>query len=306
MSAVFRAVLAGVAALLVAAAGAEPLPLADLHLHYKATQREATTPAQALQALRGHGVVLGVVVGTPPGLALELVRAARRPGGPRLVAFYGPYREPGDWSRWTRDRALPARVRAALASGDYHGVGELHFIGGFAPRWDTPVIRGVLEAAAEFGVPALVHTEFSRADYMLGLCRGHPDLILLWAHAGAILPPVEVERVMAACPNVWLELSARDPWRYVNHPITGDDGRLLPDWRALVLRHAERVVIGSDPVWPVERMDGWDEPDTGWRELGRFLAFHRRWLDDLPPETARAIGLDNARRLFGAADAASP
>jgi predicted TIM-barrel fold metal-dependent hydrolase len=96
-----------------------------------------------------------------------------------------------------------------------------------------------------------------------------------------------------------MELAARDPWRYVGQPITGADGRLLPAWRRLVLKYADRTVIGSDPVWPVDRGSGWDEPDTGWREIDRFLDFHRRWLADLPPEAARAIRLDNARRLFG-------
>ena len=65
-----------------------------------------------------------------------------------------------------------------------------------------------------------------------------------------------VDEVMQACPNVWTELSARDPWRYINNPVTGDDAALLPDWRSLLERHPDRFLVGSDPVWPVEQLDG--------------------------------------------------
>jgi hypothetical protein len=74
-----------------------------------------------------------------------------------------------------------------------------------------------------------VHTEFSRAEPTLSICKARPQNRLVLAHAGAALSPQEVERVLEACPNVWMDLSARDPWRFVNFPISGDDGRLLPE-----------------------------------------------------------------------------
>ncbi len=273
------------------------MPLADVHVHYKATQAEVTSAGEAVAALVRNGVRIAVVMGTPPELALDLE------GGRALtlVPFYSPYREPGDWARWAQDASLPGRLRAALTEGRYRGIGELHFIPGFVPRWDTPVIAGVMALAAEFDVPVLVHTEFSRADYLLGLCRAHPEVRMLWAHAGGILPVQEVARVLSSCPRVAIELSARDPWRYVSSPITDESGRLLPAWRALVEEYFERIMVGSDPVWPVDRMDAWDEPDTGWREIDRFLAFHRAWLADLPAEIRQAIAHGNARRWLGLA-----
>ena len=57
-------------------------------------------------------------------------------------------------------------------------------------------------------------------------------------------------------------------------------------------------MVGSDPVWPVDRLNPWDEPDSGWQELPRFIAFHRQWLDQLPADAARAIRWDNANRFF--------
>ena len=91
---------------------------------------------------------------------------------------------------------------------------------------------------------------------------------------------------------------AVDPWRFVNNPIAAPDGKLLPAWRALVERHPDRFMIGSDPVWPVDQMDRWDEPDTGWLEYGRFIEFHRHWLAGIDPDVAARIRYRNALEFF--------
>ena len=272
----------------------QPLPpLADVHLHWKWNQKEVTTPQQAIALLREHGVGLAVVTGTPPELALELEALA-----PELVIpIYGLYQIPEDWSRWHHDQTLLERTRKALQSGEYEGIGEVHMIGGFISDWKNPVISGLFELAAEFDVPVMVHTEFSRANYLIGFCQAHPETRFLWAHAGSILPPAEVARALDACPNLWIDLSARDPWRHLGRQIA-DDGMLKPAWRELVMRYAERFMIGSDTVWPVDRLNPWDEPDTGWQELHRFIAFHRGWLAELPPDIAGKIRLENARAFF--------
>ena len=279
--------LSGVAA----AVGAER---GDIHLHLKWNQLEVTSVAEALAALRDNGVVLAGVIGTPPELAQRL----READPARVFDWYGPYSGARDWSRWYFDEDLPQRARAAIASGDYQGIGELHLIGGFAPRWDTPVIKALLALSARYRVPMLVHVEFSRADYLIGLCAQEPQARLLLAHGGAPMPPRELRRALDACPNLWWELSARDPWRYVSSPITDEAGALRPEWRQLILDYSERLMLGSDPVWPVDQLDRWDEPDTGWEHLSRFWEAHEAWLWQIPERVARAIRLDNARRYF--------
>jgi predicted TIM-barrel fold metal-dependent hydrolase len=270
-------------------------PVADMHLHYKWSQQEVTTPDAALVALDAQHVVLGVVIGTPADLALELVRRAPK----RLVAIYSPYRDGGDWQRWAYDDGVVERARSALASGAYQGIGELHLIGGFAPAVSRArVLRGLLQLAREFDVPIMLHTEYSRPAPVLQLCAQFPDVNIVWAHAGAILPPRDVARVLTECPNVYAGLAARDPWRFVNNPVADQGGRLLPAWRALLMQYPDRFMVGSDPVWPVDQMDAWDRDDTGWRELGRFWDFHRGWLRDLPDSVARRIACENAVQLF--------
>ena len=269
-------------------------PVADVHVHFKWSQLEVTTAEQALGILDANNVQLAAVIGTPAKLALQL--AARRPE--IIVPLWSPYESGGDWAAWAHDTTVPDRARVALAGGRYKGIGELHLIGGFAPKADSAVINELLDIAAQYRVPVMLHTEFSRADYLLRLCRSHPATRILWAHAGAILPPEAVDSVLKMCPNVWVELSARDPWRFVNNPITNAEGKLLQDWGALLDRWPDRFMVGSDPVWPVDQMDRWDEADTGWQEYSRFIDFHQRWLAGLDPAMAVKIRLENAKRFF--------
>jgi len=269
-----------------------------MHLHYKWTQQDVTSVADAVDILEQENIVMGVVIGTPAELALALQSQAPS----RIVPIFSPYREGGDWHRWAYDDATVTRARAALVSGHYRGIGELHVIGGFAPAFEKAVVlKQLLQLADEFNVPIMIHTEFSRPDFILAACRQFSDTHILWAHSGAVQEPDEVEYVLKNCGNVRGGLGARDPWRFVNNPLTAANGTLLPEWKALLLKYPERFMVGSDPVWPVDGLDRWDEADSGWQELGRFWRYHRSWLAQLPDDVARKIGCENAVALFGRA-----
>ena len=266
-------------------------------MHFKWNQTEVTTAQLAVETLISNDIALAVVIGTPADYALQLAQLAPD----RVVPIWSPYRTPGDWSAWAHDKAVLERARQAMDSGQYRGIGELHLIGGYAPHWRSPVIAGLAQIAAEHNVPLLLHTETSSADYMAGLCEAYPDVRILWAHAGAILTPEQVSSVMKRCANVWVELSARDPWRFINNPIVDKSNTLLPEWRKLIETHPDRFMVGSDPVWPVDNLDSWDEPDSGWEHYHRFIEFHRKWLNQLPPGLAQNLRLDNALKFFAPA-----
>lgn len=268
----------------------------DMHTHYKWSQAEVTTPEQALAFLDAEKISYAVVIGKPTEYALKLKRLAPE----RIIAFYGPYKDPMDWLLWQRKEELLPKVEAALKSGTYQGIGEVHIIGGgFAKRFDEVVVlNGFLELAFKYDVPVMIHTEFSKPNYMLKICKRHLKSKIIWAHAGAILQPAQVDEVMRQCPNVWSGMAARDPWRYVNNQHTDENGQLLPEWKALLIKYADRFMVGSDTVWPVENLDSWSEADTGWQELGRFWTFHRSWLAQLPNDVAVKIQRENAMTLF--------
>jgi predicted TIM-barrel fold metal-dependent hydrolase len=171
----------------------------------------------------------------------------------------------------------------------------MHLVDGMGPRRDNPVVQGLLRLAAEFNVPVNIHTDSSRHGYLLPICRQHSKVRFIWAHAGGVLGPGEVGKLMQACPNVWVELSARDPWHYGG--IT-DNGRLLPEWRALFKRYPTRFMIGTDPVWNAHQTYRWYEADEGWFHYPKLIGYHRRWLKQLPTALARKIRIDNARSFF--------
>ena len=278
------------------AAGAEagaPAPYADVHVHYNWNQAETLGPEEAVARLRAAGAVLAVAASSPPELALRLADAGRG----WVLALWSPYIDPVRRHAWHRVPGVLEAARAALASGRYAGIGEVHVVSGLGPRRDDPVLEGLLSLAARRGVPFLIHTEASDYRYFLPLCRKWSRVRFLWAHAGGILPPAQVARLLEACPNVWAELSARDPWHYGG--LVGPDGALRPGWRRVLLRFPDRFMIGSDPVYPGYQIHHWDRPDTGWDLLARIMRFHRRWLRGLPAEVARRVRLANALAFFG-------
>ena len=278
--------------------GDRPAPLADVHLHYNWDQVEILDPPEAIQRLKKNGVTLAVVSSKPPALALELADAADG----WIIPFFMPYLELERKGDWFYDRRVLPAAREALASGRYQGLGEVHLIVGFAPSLQTrhAIIDGLMELGVEYDVPLSMHVEAGSHRYFLPLCKRHPKARIFWAHAGGVLKARDVSALLDACPNVWVDMSARDPMRYGgSHAIVDDAGRLKPEWERFVLDYHERIMIGSDPFF-VEEQLYWDEPNTGWDHLDVFVAFHRRWLSYLPEEVARNIRLDNAARFFKA------
>jgi hypothetical protein len=269
-------------------------PMADVHLHYTWDQTGVTSPEEAVAVLKRNNVTLAVVNGTPPELALELKKA----GGDWVVPIFSPYLTGAHRKDWFTDPNVLTAVEKGLASGQYRGIGEFHLRHVLGPRRDNPVLLGLIELGIKYDVPLLIHTEASSEKYFEPLCVKYPKARFLWAHAGGLLNAAQVGRLMDTCPNVWVEFSARDPWRYIHSPITDESGSLLPGWIALIQKYPHRFMTGSDTVWPVDNLHRWDEPDTGWQEIDRFLAFHRKWIDRLPLELAQKVRLDNARAFF--------
>ncbi|MEF8793766.1 amidohydrolase family protein [Thiohalorhabdus sp.] len=288
-----RPLVFGVLGLVLAAPSfAEKAPFADVHLHYNWDQEEVTTPQEAIDRLKANNVVLGVVSGTPSERALKL----RKAGGKWIVPFFSPYIHHRGRADWFTDPKVVDRAREALDSGRFFGIGEAHFIAGVGPSFHNEVVQGLLDLAREYDVPFLIHTESSSHEYFEPVCRQNPEIRFQWAHAGARLGPEEVGSLMEACPNVWTELSARDPGRYGY--FADADGSLDQSWIELFNRFPDRFMTGADPVWPPGSLYRWDVADTGWDRVGQFLDFHRNWLDQLPSELARKIRLENPKRFY--------
>jgi hypothetical protein len=265
---------------------------ADSHIHYNWDQAELISADDVIAKLKQANVGLTIVASTPSHLALKL----REAGGDWVIPFFSPYIHELGKRDWFLDDQVVTQAEAGLRQGLYFGIGEIHFMAGFAPRPDNKIFRGLMQLARRYQVPVLIHIDSSNEQYFLNICRAYPDLRLIFAHAGGNLKPRHIDAILRQCANVWVDLSARDPWRYGG--LTDERHLLLPAWRDLILRYPDRFTTGTDAVWRVTRTQSWDQPDDGWDHYQQLYDFHWSWLNDLPSEVRRKIAWENPKRLL--------
>ncbi len=269
-----------------------PSPFADIHLHFSYSHDEVITPKQAINILKQNNIVLAVVSSEPSDYALKLARI----GTGWIIPFASPYYKPGNRLNWFLDENLVTEIRTLLDSGEYAGIGEVHLTAGIGPHRENPVFTGLLQLAQEYKLPFLIHTDVGDYRYFLPICKKYPDIRFIWAHAGGIFGPEELNPVMEICANVWLDLAARDPWHYAG--LADAEGELFSGWKEFIIQYQDRIMTGTDPVWNAFQIYRWYEADEGWDHYDDFLQFHRNWLMKLPPSVAEKIRLTNAQRFF--------
>jgi len=267
-------------------------PFADVHLHFNWDQEELVSAAEVLTILDKHNVVFAVVFSTPSENALKLSRLAPK----RIIPFFSPYITGHSRNNWYYDVKVLEQARKGLEQGIYKGIGEVHIISGLGPRRDNVILQGLLKLAAEFDVPFNIHTETSDYRFLVPICRQHPKVRFLWAHAGGVLGPQHSEGIIKACANVWIELSARDPAHYGG--LLDDDLHLRKDWRDVIVRFPDKFMLGTDPVWNAHQVNRWYEADEGWKHYHEFIQFHRNWVKALPKDVEILVRKDNALRFF--------
>lgn len=125
---------------------------------------------------------------------------------------------------------------------------------------------------------------------------------IVWAHAGSDpiggMSAATLGRLMETHPNLHasLRIVGRQAQRMTNKVLA--EGALESAWRELLVRHADRFVIGTDSfiVSPALRGAG---PGVAFAERNEpKLMATLHFLQLLPPEVARKIGRDNALRLY--------
>jgi hypothetical protein len=270
-----------------------PPAFADIHLHYNWDHSEYISTQEVLEKLQQNNVVLGVVSSVPSDYAGRLAAAAPE----WIVALFSPYYQTGNRHNWFFDEGVVTAARQALANGNYAGLGEIHLVAGLGPRRDNPVFLGLVALAMEYQVPMLLHTDASSYRYLLPICKQYPQLKILWAHAGGILPPSQLTALLAECDNVWLDLAARDPWHYGE--FVDEQGMLEMEWKQFIINNQDRIMVGTDPVWNAHQMYRWYEADQGWNHYEQLLQYHHNWISQLPAPVQNKLRLTNAQRYFG-------
>ena len=262
-------------------------PIFDAHLHYN---DEAWMGPHSLDDVFGRlqrAGVRGVIANSRPNEGTRSMANATersRAAGVTVVPFVRLYRNRADYTGWFADPTIVEMVNAELAagtaSGPYRGLGEFHLYD--SANADGPVARQLMRLASDRGLAVLAHVDDVAVDKLMA--HG-PAARLIWAHTGiGGAPPERVRELLRRYPRLLGELSYRPG-------LTDADGRLAPAWRAMLLDHSERFLVGSD-TWINQR----------WVAYETLIGDARRWLADLAGterRSAERVAWGNAAALFG-------
>jgi hypothetical protein len=276
----------GLAASLVQAAD-YPGPLLDAHLHYN-EEAQAAHPLPDVLARMQRSGVRAIVANSRPNegtrsLAATTTQTAK--AGVTVLPFVRLYRNRDDYNTWFKDESIYEMVLTELArgtaAGPYKGIGEFHLYD--SQNGNGAVAKKLMLLAEDKGLAVLAHVDDAAIDLLMAntLSKGQKTT-LIWAHTGIGGASIaRVRELLLKYPLLLGELSYRPG-------LTGADGKLSPEWRALVLEFPTRFVIGSD-TWVNQR----------WQYYEELMRGYRAWLGDLPFDVARQIAWDNAAKLFG-------
>jgi len=247
-------------------------PLFDGHLHLNWENGFRFPVDEAFALMRANGVATILATSRPNDGTHSLVAARSR--DVRVVPFLRPYRVRSDVQTWSTDDTVLPFLEAEFRRGDYVGLGEFH-LSGEAAAGD--VVRQAVGFARRHGLWLHAHVD----DLALEILYRHdPQAKVIWAHTGFSTPPAKVAAYLREHPQLVGELSYR-------YGITGEGGRLTPEWRALFEAFSDRFLIGSD-TWIPQR----------WQVYGDLMEGYRAWLGELPRAVADRIAHGNGERLF--------
>jgi amidohydrolase family protein len=265
--------VAALAALVLAAgspAAAADSLLSDGHIHYSRPDWSVYTPDQIVAILEKAGIRRALVSSTPDDGTLKLHERDPK----RFVPILRPYRTRDDMSTWWKDPAIITYLEQRLAKGVHKGIGEFHIHG---KDIRTPVLKRITEIAVQRDLCLHAHSDDAAIIELFAI---EPRSKIIWAHAGMSSSAQAVGALMDKHASLWADLS----YRYGD---VAPDGTLDPAWRALLIRHADRFMLGSD-TWTTSR----------WEQVVGMAAEARAFLQQLPPDVAEKIAHTNIERLF--------
>ncbi|HET7876779.1 MAG TPA: amidohydrolase family protein [Methylomirabilota bacterium] len=245
-------------------------PIFDGHIHYSAPDWSVYPPDRIFAILDQAGITRALVSSTPDDGTLKLYERDPK----RIVPILRPYRTRDDMGTWWRDPSIVPYLEERLKRGVHKGIGEFHVHG---RDIKTPVLKRITELAVQHNIYLHAHSDDAAVQALFEL---EPRARIIWAHAGMSSGAAAVGALMDRYPNLWADLSYR----------SGDvapGGTLDPEWRVLLLRHADRFLYGSD-TWTTSR----------WESVPALAAEGRRYLSQLPRDVAEKIAYRNAERLF--------
>ena len=243
------------------------IPIFDAHIHYSHDVWQAIAPADAIRRLREAGVERALVSSSSDEGTQRLYQADPS----FVVPSLRPYRKRGTIDTWMVDETLIPYLKQRLETFRYAAIGELHINGEQAK---TQVMRDIIRLARQHQLILHVHSD-ARAIRLI--FEQYPEAHILWAHAG-FEEAATVSTLMDEQPDLMADLSFRTEI-YQN-------GRFFPGWEQLLLKHADRFLLGIDTYTPQR-----------WLQINNVMQWQRQLLDALPDDVARKIAYDNSERI---------
>ncbi|WP_316980196.1 amidohydrolase family protein [Shumkonia mesophila] len=254
-------------------AAIEGVPVFDAHMHYKQDAWGPYPVKTVIELMDKSGVAMALVSSTPDDGTIRLWEYAPE----RIVPELRPYHGAAGSSNWTQAQGMEAYLADRLARYPHQGIGEFHIHR--LDMEDRPLLVVVAALAKARGVPLHIHSGAEPVRFFFGL---EPALTIVWAHAGMSEPAEAVGQMLDTYATLYADTSFRE------RDILGDGSQLNPAWKAVIERHADRLMVGTD-TWI----------NAQWDDYEGLIALNRRWLALLPRETAEKIAYRNAARLFG-------
>lgn len=244
-------------------------PIFDVQVHYNEEAWSVFSPKAIIGTARKLNIPWMAVSSTPNDGTFRL----NGNDAVRIIPLFAPYRSAADRDTWFQKDDIIPMMEAALATGRYRGIGEFHLYDG---QVDNPVVRRMVELAAEYRLVLSAHSDPNAVRQLFAL---NPGIRILWGHAGMTTSPATIGEMLDRYSNLWAELSHRTD--------VAPRGNLTPEWRALLLRHSGRFLLGSGTY-----------SNEYWYQFRFNHARYRDWLEDLPPEVAERIAYGNGLALF--------
>jgi predicted TIM-barrel fold metal-dependent hydrolase len=254
-------------------AAIDDVPIFDAHMHYKEPAWGPYPVETVIELMDRSGVAMALVSSTPDDGTIRLWEYAPE----RIVPELRPYHGSAGSGNWTKAEGMEAYLNDRLGHYPHEGLGEFH-IHNLDPD-DRPLLAAVAAMARSRNIPVHIHSGAGPVRFFYEL---EPSLTIIWAHAGMVEPAEVVGEMLDTYPTLYADTSFRE------NDIHSGGGTLDEVWRAVIERHADRLMVGTD-TWV----------NAQWDNYEGLIALNRRWLALLPRDTAEKIAFRNAARLFG-------
>jgi len=309
----------------------EAIVILDTHTHIIRGYRRrdpSPTSTQALRAMDNYRIAMAILLPPPfppnhPGMyGLREIGPVARANSEHFGFAAGGESLNPMIQQIAPDKVTPEVIRQfqqeaeVIVKAGAAGFGELaaeHFSSGrgnhpyeSAPP-DHPLFLALTDIAAKHGMPIDLHMEAVPRDmpFPRPSRRGqNPETVrenisglerllehnrnarIVWAHAGWDLTGERTVTLMRALldkhPNLYLSMKLDQSGSRETFPFSSDGG-LKPGWLMMLRDFRDRFVIGSDQFFD----DGIER-----------LTLARKFVDALPPEVARGVASENARRIY--------